>query len=959
MERRGKLTERSLYPALIDVIRQFGGTGAQEIQFNSVPDVIFQLHNRRWLLSVKIGEDARTLKDAFIQYLRHKEESGIVSGLLLMFPQSIRSTKPDEASIRLAISQSPTTCLIDTDVVKDELRNQSFPAILDFINAEVAARLGRREYRYYPLSLVISLLQQQVTEMMESIALDENALLEIIANRDLLMDIGHLKQNEIQSVGHFLASYILMSQVLFLRLFVAARPEIVSPKITPINHHNLRKAFGKILEINYKPIYSVDILDSIPEQFLKDVFDLIWGLEIENVRHDLPGRIFHELMPFAIRKMLAAFYTRPLAADMLAQLTIEHSNSTVFDPACGSGTILVAAYKQKLALFGGAGNPHKRFCEEEIFGADLMPFAVHLASANLASMEVATTIAHTQIIQGDSLKLATGRILEAGLLQSTFWPQAAEARRTEGEAYEVEIKKVDTVLMNPPFTKVERGIRHFVDMTLFEGRVGGEVGLWGHFIALADELLRAEGIFGGVIPINILRGRESARARQILFREWTPLYILKATRNYGFSEWSEYRDVLLIVQKTPAPQNWPVKFALVKRDLTQLTDDQAAEIVETVKSEIRFRSDYLDINSYPLEEISERTNNLMWFCGGVDFKDRDLTVNFISKFSQKLKKFPPDYFREGYRSSGGASKFLYATRNLSHQEDDPRTEEAFLQFIKEDENYLYAQSTGFGVTYKIERNALAPSLRTGVGVATMDITNKWDYIAYKPYKELTHVQQAAGINPSKDVSNTSLLKSIQRNVKARSGNLILSIRINPFSPSVHFPAFFSDSTVFPSDQMKSASEPNLVRGKAVCGLLNSVIFLANFFLLKEESTGRYIHIRSHDTGEMALLPDDDCIGDLAEVFDKYKNVGFPALRHQFDTQFDERYEEFWEQEGGRAFTARMFSVLNQPIAPAKERLDFDRDVCQALGVLVSDDELTRIYEAFVREMILVRRLARD
>ena len=35
----------------------------------------------------------------------------------------------------------------------------------------------------------------------------------------------------------------------------------------------------------------------------------------------------------------------------------------------------------------------------------------------------------------------------------------------------------------------------------------------------------------------------------IRFSNWTPLCILKPTFNYGFSEWSEYRDLLLIARK--------------------------------------------------------------------------------------------------------------------------------------------------------------------------------------------------------------------------------------------------------------------------------------------------------------------------------------------------------------------------------------------------------------------------
>jgi hypothetical protein len=349
-------------------------------------------------------------------------------------------------------------------------------------------------------------------------------------------------------------------------------------------------------------------------------------------------------------------------------------------------------------------------------------------------MDAPTTIAHTQVIQGDGLKLAPGKVYDVGI-QYELFPQARTGRTSGGEKYEVPLDKVDVVIMNPPFTKVERGIRRFVDMGRYQVRVGGEVGLWGHFIALSNEFLLSEGKWGGVIPINVLRGRESAKVRRLLFNEWTPLYILKPTRNYAFSEWSEYRDILFVAAKKPPAPDHQVRFALVKANLTQLTETEVADIVEKVKTQNRLRSDNLDINSYSLAEINERFNNLMWFCGGIDLNSRDGLTDFIGKTNVKLTKFPEAYFREGYRPvPKGVSEFLFVTRHLN----DARVEEANLEFEVETESHVEAQSKS-GVTYWIEQSALLPSLRTAVGLSTMNITGRYDYIAQQPYRELKRV----------------------------------------------------------------------------------------------------------------------------------------------------------------------------------------------------------------------------
>jgi N-6 DNA Methylase len=344
--------------------------------------------------------------------------------------------------------------------------------------------LARTQILVVPMLVVLARtqIQQHVSEMMQNIRLTDREMLQIITDKKLVSEIGDL--NEVRSIdtARFLASYIVLSQILFLRLFSRTRPDILPPKHGEIGISWLRTAFKHVLDINYRPIFEIDVLDSISETYVQDTFHLIWGLEIERLRYELPGRLFHELMSITIRKMLAAFYTRPQAADLLARLTISSSADKVYDPACGSGTILVSAYRRKLELHQQESlidNPHVRFCENDIFGSDIMPFAVHLTTANLAAMDPSSTIDRTQIIRADSLKLSKGYRYKTGT-QLTLFPAARRGYSIKGEDQDVDLEKVSVVLMNPPFTKVERGISKYVDMNRFGSICGNEIGLWGH-----------------------------------------------------------------------------------------------------------------------------------------------------------------------------------------------------------------------------------------------------------------------------------------------------------------------------------------------------------------------------------------------------------------------------------------------------------------------------------------------
>ena len=152
-------------------------------------------------------------------------------------------------------------------------------------------------------------------------------------------------------------------------------------------------------------------------------------------------------------------------------------------------------------------------------------------------------------------------------------------------------------------------------------------------------------------------------------------------------------------------------------------------------------------------------------------------------------------------------------------------------------------------------------------------------------------------------------------------------------------------------------EPDLTRAKAVCSALNSALFLAQFFLLKEETTGRYINVRFYDLQDMTLYPNATAVPSLAKVFDEFSQREFPPLRVQLDRNFDSRYKEFWS--GRRSAQMSLFNVLRQPVDPSPIRLDFDLAVCKALDVPVTQEQLVEVYGTIVKEMIITRGLQRD
>lgn len=946
----GRVNERTFYPALLDIIKSKGGSGVQEVAYKSIPDIRFAFAGEPWLLSVKIGETAAVIKSGLLQYLRHKDDTRIPRGLFLIFPESMRKVPPTEAAIRTAVQRTPVTCLIDAGPIKTEYRDVPFEVVLDRLEKELKILIATGQERHYSLPFIIDLLRQHVVEMMRSLKVDEEHVLRLVTHWKLLTELAHLEKSQVSDVAQFLAAYVFLSQVLFLRFFAAVNEGIVDDK-GALTRRKLRQAFDRILEINYRPIFKLEVLDAIPDQFLEDTFTLIWAMQVERVRYELPGRLFHELMPPGIRKLLAAFYTRPQAAEILARLTIEAADVKAIDPACGSGTILTAAYRQKKRLFSSYRNPHQQFCEDDLFGADIMPFAVNLACANLAAMDITETIKRSLIIQGDSLELVSGSTYAGGLHQLGLFTKAFESVQAAKDMYEVSLPEsgFDAVLMNPPFTKVERGIADYVNMTKFKGTVGGEVGLWAHFVILANSLMKDGGTCGSVIPIGILRGRETEKVREFVFQHWRPIYLVKSTRSYAFSENAEYRDVLLVARKEPAKPDHRVKVCFVKKNLATISEDEIEDITEQIVARNRRRSDALDIDTYKISDFTARSGNMLWFLGTENLGHRDIMVSFCGRLGNNTGPFPEDYFREGFRPAPkGISKVLFLTRAFN----PGRVEQSLLQFTQESGRKVTAV-TALGTEWEFDLEDFVPSLRTSVGLAQMDITKLHDYIAYHPYDSLSRVKRAAAY------TGEIPWEKIQRELETVKTKIVVARKLDYGSPNFHLVSWVSETSISPSDQVKVVCELDTDKAQAVCVLLNSALFWAHFFLLKEQSHARYTDIRLSDLYEMPLYPNDASVKALSKIYQRFRNTQFLCFREQMDRNFQARFREYWETQNASAKQAFLFHVLDQPIDPDPMRLEFDLAVCQALDIDITEDDLREIYDVIVKEIILTRRLAKD
>ncbi|MDE2945525.1 MAG: hypothetical protein OXT05_00360 [Chloroflexota bacterium] len=194
---------------------------------------------------------------------------------------------------------------------------------------------------------------------------------------------------------------------------------------------------------------------------------------IVGLRHDLLGRIFHKVLDTA--RYDGSFYTTTAAATLLANLALREdmldwSDSEaigglrITDPACGTGTLLMAAAERIRDLTAAAGNQDevsRLLIENVLTGYDVNLTATHLAATTLGLLSPTTTFGNMKIYrallgldENNEAKLGSLEFLDTGVdgqPRLLPWPTGVEQIETREESAEAE--PADLVIMNPPFTR--------------------------------------------------------------------------------------------------------------------------------------------------------------------------------------------------------------------------------------------------------------------------------------------------------------------------------------------------------------------------------------------------------------------------------------------------------------------------------------------------------------------------
>ena len=352
---------------------------------------------------------------------------------------------------------------------------------------------------------------------------------------DLLAGTDELKQRGLKSIGEI-------------------RAESVSGDSLPLAE--VREAWNTVLEYNYRSVFRPALnalVPSMPEVAGSTLLDNLARLATQ-VDHeglgdhvDFAGELFPKLLED--RKVLKANYTLPTIATLLARLAVDRipiedwqdleivKNIRFADFACGTGTLLRAAYRRIRKRYESAGGEqvrslHRTMMEESITGTDINVLAAHMTAAGLSAVEIDRNYDRTNI---GALPIQGGKTGALELLAeeqiSDLMAQTVEQSSQEdvGATIAATNNSYDLVIQNPPYSSAgadrermfdiaglseverQRSVKQLTGLRNGIRRSGvdiihGRAGMGADFSALADLKLADDGIFASVLPLTAAHG---------------------------------------------------------------------------------------------------------------------------------------------------------------------------------------------------------------------------------------------------------------------------------------------------------------------------------------------------------------------------------------------------------------------------------------------------------------------
>ena len=433
------------------------------------------------------------------------------------------------------------------------------------------------------------------------------------------------------------------------------------------------------LAVDYKPIFSTaqTALNGCPHDpaftaAIREVGEAALALtrDIAGLRHDLLGRIFHTVLDTA--RYDGSFYTTTAAATLLASLAITNdmcdwndihaiSKLRITDPACGTGTLLMAAAERIHELAPAARDDAdlgQALIEQVLSGYDVNLTATHMAATTLGLLSPTTRFQNMKIgraflgVDGaGKAHLGSLEFLDAQPMMMPWPGMAQSVTQIDHGGDMAQPDPSDLVIMNPPFTR--DSLRHDQfsgadeaklkarEKWLFANSMVHLAHNGGAFLNLADFLTKSEqGTIAAVLPLVGATNYSTAEIRKSLAQRYHIDTIVTShdPQHIYFSENTSIGEMLLICRRWDGGDSEKPPTRIVNLAVNPATPADAIAVAQAIENDTIVGQGYGTVQQWQSSRIEVGN----W--GGVQFLSPFLCEKYFEM--QEYQLFPSTALRE-------------------------------------------------------------------------------------------------------------------------------------------------------------------------------------------------------------------------------------------------------------------------------------------------------------------------
>ncbi|MFH1197899.1 MAG: N-6 DNA methylase [bacterium] len=423
-------------------------------------------------------------------------------------------------------------------------------------------------------------MSEEMTPRIQSDDILKKRIREYIKEQEIFHVTINFRNDDIYNLCQ-LANYLLYLKIIFYSYLQRDVPrlnlKVLSiPEDKHLLNKTLRERFNDVLAHDYEPIFKESVLDEFtyPGKYILELrrnVEQIRHLQFQDLNCDIIGSIYNTLIENQEQHDRGQHFTNTNEVDIVNAFCINKNTKTILDSGCGAGTFLVRAY-----AFIKHFDKKARHIDllERLWGIDIAPFPVFLASMNLSLLNIKEIDNYPAIINEDFADVRTKSFHNLIFHNHT---KEFDVIKEEGKYNRVRIPLFDACIGNPPYIRQELIERKVTWSTLANSehgikKINQQSDLYVFYLMHTSAFLKEGGRFGYVISSSWLDVAFGAGLQKFLLDNFKIIAVIDNQKVRSF-ETASINTVILILEKCSVHeerQKNSVRFIRVYKDYKEL-----------------------------------------------------------------------------------------------------------------------------------------------------------------------------------------------------------------------------------------------------------------------------------------------------------------------------------------------------------------------------------------------------